>query len=428
VASDAAEVAEPKDRTVLDGLLDSVDTSGECELLQGPEQPAAEVKKGRRSSLAMVVSTLSMVRSKKSSTATGSDDIPARPSNEQHGASSGPFENEKRSVRRSSAVFAAVLGGRNIASAGAEAGPDGAAKGLRRERRRESVKRLVRNSVASAEEVEKATLELERANFAALEAGRAMRLAQAVATRQQWENRALRFLADGNARLKDGTMLKEWLEVQEELKQAEHAGVPLSDAARSALVRMNTAEKAIKQASAAAIRAAEAAAAEFAKSKEGARHKARSMVMQDKAEEADSAASRAAKLVEEANILAKQVQQKAKAKDDALERLKEAKRLEYQARWGWASTQLGRLSSRSPKDPWGGSNGGSDRAITAGASLTATTTDRDKDDDKSHIGCFELLWACMAPPPRERVLPSPKRPLTSVPPTGQRTRVPARVQ
>ena len=66
---------------------------------------------------------------------------------------------------------------------------------------------------------------------------RAAAMARAAATRQAWEVRTLRFLADGNAVLTDGTEIKIWVAVQQEIAEAETKGVPLSDQARAALFR-----------------------------------------------------------------------------------------------------------------------------------------------------------------------------------------------
>ena len=107
----------------------------------------------------------------------------------------------------------------------------------------------------------------ERAEAAKIHARRTHALAQ----RQEWEARAMAFLAAGNARLLDGTPIRDWMSVQDELRNAEAHGVPLSESARMAIIKMGAAQKAIRKATAAAKVAAERAYAEWQNTKQGAK-------------------------------------------------------------------------------------------------------------------------------------------------------------
>ena len=198
----------------------------------------------------------------------------------------------------------------------------------RSELRRQS-KQFARDS---REGLFRAAAEYDNANATAKRAAQKAKQAQNVLARQKWEERTMAFLAAGNARVpNDGTPIRTWLKVQDELKEAEQHGTPLSESARSAIVKMGTAEKAIKNASMSAKRAAEAAAAEYAATEKGAKRRAAAESM------AHSAADRARKLAEEAEKLAEEAKKKEQLKAEAVEQLREARRLEHLAKWGTLS-------------------------------------------------------------------------------------------
>ena len=92
-------------------------------------------------------------------------------------------------------------------------------------------------------------------------------------SRQQWEDHAIEFLASGNARMNDGTPLKTWVNVHNEIQLAHTQGVPVSEAGRLAILSMGDAKKAIMQATSSANLAAERAAAEWANTRHSARAK-----------------------------------------------------------------------------------------------------------------------------------------------------------
>ena len=143
-------------------------------------------------------------------------------------------------------------------------------------RRRDSAaskekKERLRNSIAISEELGEAVKESDKAMERANEAARAAARAQALISRQAWEKRVMRFLADGNAVLKNGTPVRTWVAVQDELERAEERGVPLSETARKQYLQMGTAAHAIKAAGESARLAADAAAKEWAGTKAGAR-------------------------------------------------------------------------------------------------------------------------------------------------------------
>ena len=156
----------------------------------------------------------------------------------------------------------------------------------------------------SSEAVDAATSEADEAQRQAQAAAMKALVAQAEAARHEWEQRAMAFLAAGNARMQDGTPVSDWLKVQDELKQAQAHGVPLSDAARHVILKMGTAEKAIKMASASAKAAAAQAAREEAESKRGRLRRARTASEEFRAEEkrkkADEAELEALMLAQEA--------------------------------------------------------------------------------------------------------------------------------
>ena len=61
---------------------------------------------------------------------------------------------------------------------------------------------------------------------------RVIYMREALGNRIEWEARAVAFLAAGNARMADGTMITAWLSLQDELERAHRDGTPLSDPAR----------------------------------------------------------------------------------------------------------------------------------------------------------------------------------------------------
>lgn len=201
----------------------------------------------------------------------------------------------------------------------------------REQTRRESIAAAKRRTSMTFDEAEVAAAASEAARNRAFEAQRAASMAKAIATRQAWEERTLRFLADGNARLVDGTFVKIWVAVQQEIAEAETKGVPLSDQARAALLKMNTAEKAIKAASNAAKRAAEKAMAEFEKTKEGRRGKSRASASPP--DERDAAA-KAEDLARQASSLVTAALESQKKEDEAQEKLRLAREEERRVRWG----------------------------------------------------------------------------------------------
>ena len=212
--------------------------------------------------------------------------------------------------------------------------------------RRESIRQAQRRTSQFNTMAEAAGAESQEAKDRAYVAMRAAAMARAAATRQAWEVRTLRFLADGNAVLTDGTEIKIWVAVQQEIAEAETKGVPLSDQARAALLRMNTAEKAIKAASNAAKRAAEKAIAELEQTKEGRK----AMRMSNVTEFPDDAAgvsARAEQLAREASVLVAESLQKQKAKEIAEEKLRIAREQERQVRWGLLPQSFSRRSRRS---------------------------------------------------------------------------------
>lgn len=178
------------------------------------------------------------------------------------------------------------------------------------------------------EEASRASEASDEASRRAQQALHASIVAQTVATRTDWEARAMSFLAAGNARVpSDGTFIKTWLRVHDEMRDAESLGVPLSEAARSAIIKMGTAEKAIKAASASAIAAAERANDEVTSSK-----KAREREKAEARSETD--AERARHLTEEAAVLAQEAMEREKLKRAAIEEIDEARRQAQIARWG----------------------------------------------------------------------------------------------
>ena len=62
--------------------------------------------------------------------------------------------------------------------------------------------------------------------------------ARVVRTRQDWEARAIAFLAAGNARTRDGTLISTWLKVHDEIARANATGLPMSESTRMAIVQM----------------------------------------------------------------------------------------------------------------------------------------------------------------------------------------------
>ena len=217
-------------------------------------------------------------------------------------------------------------------------------------------------------------------------------LAQAIAARQEWEKRTMLFLAAGNARLVDGTPIKTWLEVHDELKEAETNGVPLSDHARIAIVKMGTAEKAIRAASAAAKLAAEKAAQDYAKTERGAKMLRASQGAEQKAAKQLTAKEQARKLAEEATKLADEAAKQQRAREQALDELREAQHQELLVKWGAMGTWR-RLGSRRAL-------GRSSHMLGAGEEPPPPT-------------CLDVFCCCV-PPGRfsggaAGVLPSPER-------------------
>lgn len=192
-----------------------------------------------------------------------------------------------------------------------------------------------RKSVEIAEEAKRAFDEANALNGRARESARAAALAHAKLTRNEWESRILKFLAAGNARLPDGgadgksagTLMKTWLAVQDELQAAEIKGVPLSESARSQMIKMNPAEKARSSASEAAKLAAQRAEEEYLKTKHGAK----SRQAQEGREE--TAMQRANKLAVEARRLAREADEKRKEQEKLELQLREAQQREAAARW-----------------------------------------------------------------------------------------------
>ena len=192
---------------------------------------------------------------------------------------------------------------------------------------KESVRRATRQSQAMNEEVERAIAESDDARQRAQQARYKALLASVDAGRADWEARTMAFLAAGNARHPNGTFIATFLRVQDELREAELHGVPLSDAARSAIVKMGRAEKAIKAASAAAKAAAERAAAEYAATTKGNRARQREQGGGDETaarSEQLTAAERARRLAEEASTLAAEAAAKERHTRDLEAQLREA--------------------------------------------------------------------------------------------------------
>ena len=339
--------------------------AGEQTLSEGARTP---ISGGRRTSTSTVSSMLGM---RSSTSSRGSKELMGvrrRPSSESMEDDHPPQKG--RELRNSAESMASsASGGSNEGGPGPSSmtpSPEGrAGKGRRRfslvevltgqatkparQARRDSVvRRAARTSIACEDEVRRATEELDDAQSRARAGAHAAAMAHAKVTRGDWETRILAFLAEGNARLPDGgadgksagTLLKSWLNVQDELKEAETKGVPLSENARAQMIKMNPAEKAIKSASAAAIFAAERAEREWLLSKEGKR------AQQVQEVRTKSQASRAEKLAEEARILAAEAEVKQRAKEEAIDALRQAKRLESLARWG-ALSGIVRSSSAS---------------------------------------------------------------------------------
>ena len=197
----------------------------------------------------------------------------------------------------------------------------------RRKELRESVRTKEMASAGADEDARIASVEAELADERAKMAARTARRALDVAARQEWEMRAINFLAAGNAKLPDGTLIKTWLDVHEEIARAKGAGVPLSKSARVAMIKMGMADRAIKNATMAAKQAAERAYEEWASTRPGARGLTREL----------TSAARALALAEKAEQRALEAEAKALAREQALHELQAARRIESNAYWGWGS-------------------------------------------------------------------------------------------
>lgn len=178
------------------------------------------------------------------------------------------------------------------------------AAGSLRERRirRDSVSIASKRTALTQQEAERAAVESDAAKERAVAATYRAHLATVDAGRADWEARTMAFLAAGNARHPNGTFIATFLRVQDELAEAETNGVPLSETARTAIVKMGLAEKAIRAASTAAKLAADRAAAEYAASGKGARRRAFEERVPTAAEKAHDLSAEATRLQEEATL------------------------------------------------------------------------------------------------------------------------------
>ena len=192
-----------------------------------------------------------------------------------------------------------------------------------------------RRSIALEAEAARLCEEADRANSRAHDAAKAMGADAAKRARHEWQERSLRWLAAGNARVPDGGMdgksfgtpLKTWLTVHEELQNAQIRGVPLSEVARVQMMKMNPAARAIRAASSSAILAAQRFESEWKDSKAGKRLE-------------KSETARAERLAQEAKQLAKEAEEKQRAKEEVLEQLREARKAEGQVRTMWGSPYM----------------------------------------------------------------------------------------
>lgn len=189
-----------------------------------------------------------------------------------------------------------------------------------------------RKSIALAGVVDEAGLASELAIARATEAAKAAHRANSVQQRQAWEKRVMRFLADGNAVLNNGTPMRTWVAVQDELELAGTEGVPLTNTARRAFLEMGTAAHAIKAAGESAKLAAEAAAKEWAGTKAGRRAAEAALSPTEKA------AAMMLRLTEEARAAREEAAEKIRACEDAVEELRAAKHNERHSRWGVFAT------------------------------------------------------------------------------------------
>ena len=225
------------------------------------------------------------------------------------------------------------------------------------------------------------------------------------------------FLADGNARLADGTFIKTWLSVHTEMRNAEMLGVPLSEAARTAIVKMGTAEKAIKAASASAKLAAQRAADEYAAEK-GAKVRLSHMPVRE-----ETSTERARKLAEEAARLAEEAAEKERARVAALQEMEEAKLRSRLARW-----RMSDLWQRRPAAPAADESGGSGvvirRAPTNPFFYRANTVSLGQEmaiNESPEPSCLSAFCCCLplgpmlSPGSSTRVMPPPPSPLPAPP-------------
>lgn len=129
--------------------------------------------------------------------------------------------------------------------------------------RRFSIARFSSSGGTNAVHPRVETLEEQRARAVV----RAEYMRSALNNRTEWEERTIAFLAQGNARLQNGTPLRSWLVMQDELKHAKEHGMPLSQTSRSVI--LGSAARAIKAASFSAKKAEARALSEFAQTNAG---------------------------------------------------------------------------------------------------------------------------------------------------------------
>lgn len=133
------------------------------------------------------------------------------------------------------------------------------------EKEQESLHRA-RRSMAEAEMEEAKAEEDHRQAQSRLEAiDRDIRLASMSNQREAWEERTLKFLANGNARAADGTSVNRWVQLQTELEEAKMTGKVISEESKSML--RGVSNKSISTASHAAKLAEEEASKEREKEK-----------------------------------------------------------------------------------------------------------------------------------------------------------------
>jgi len=279
----------------------------------------------------------------------------------------------------------------------------------------------------SAQIFEQLSLEEQQANERAEQAQVKAMHAKALAARKEWEQRTLDFLAAGNAVMKDGTPIAMFIKLQKELRDAETSGVPLSEAARTVILQIGGAEKAIRAAGQSAKAAAARAAAEYKLTERGSKMAARASIAGRSSSSRDSspmltAAERhAKKLSDEASRLADEAKQKGKEKAEAGEKLKVAERNERVGRWGSIATDWRSRWSESNDVPV---------AVTPDMPQNPSTKDAKKNGVPS-VGFLCSCWppfasskARVMPPPSPplrgsgRAPPSPIHPLLQVAPTG----------